>query len=204
MVFFKALNYSSDRSSGEQKQLSLFEPSTTYKLEKKPALKSDLLMSKSFLQQWKKKLHNYQQEQRQRESQQTSLISKNNPISEVENFDPFTIETHTDQFYDLPDYSLSESCLYFILDTQESLLLYVGETKRSPHQRWINHDCKSYIQNYVQLHRQYDLPVLIRSAFWWSVPEDRKARQSLEKQLILKWRSPFNKECWRWWGQPFK
>jgi hypothetical protein len=21
--------------------------------------------------------------------------------------------------------------------------------------------------------------------------------------LILRWRSPFNKECWKWWGQAF-
>ena len=198
------MSYSTNRSSGEQKQLSLFEPSATYKFEKKASLKSDLVMSLDFLQQWKKRVFNYQQQKRQEPIQQTLLMPESEEVSEVENFDPFTIKTHTDQFYDLPDYSLSESCLYFILDTHYSLLLYVGETKRSPHQRWMNHDCKGYIQNYIELHRQYDLPVLIRSAFWWSVPEDRKARQKLEKQLILKWRSPFNKESWQWWGQPFK
>lgn len=196
------MNYSNYRSSQPQ-QLSLFEPSANYQLEKKQA-PVDFVMSKSFLEQWKKRIYSYQQEQIFNQGQQTNLINDNNKISEVESFDPFSLKTHTDQFYDLPDYSLSESCLYFILDTHYSLLLYVGETKRSPGQRWINHDCKSYIQRYIELHRQYNLPVLIRSAFWWSVPEARKVRQQLEKELILKWRSPFNKESWQWWGQPFK
>jgi len=31
----------------------------------------------------------------------------------------------------------------------------------------------------------------------------RKARQQLERALILKWRSPFNKENWQMWGQLF-
>lgn len=198
------MNYSNYRSSSSQpKQLSLFEASATYQLKKK-ALQPDLVMSKNFLNKWKKSIYDYQQNKRNNDLQQTDLIAENSSISEIELFDPFAIETHTDQFYDLPDYNLSESCLYFILDTHHSLLLYVGETKRSPHQRWINHDCKSYIQNYIELHRQYDLPVLVRSAFWWSVPESRKLRQKLEKELILKWRSPFNKESWQWWGQPFK
>ena len=196
------MNYSNYRSS-QPKQLSLFEPSANYQLEKKQA-PPDLVMSKSFLEQWKKRIYSYQQREKNSQGQQTDLINENTNISELECFDPFSVKTHTDQFYDLPDYSLSESCLYFILDTHYSLLLYVGETKRSPGQRWINHDCKSYIQRYIELHRQYDLPVLIRSAFWWSVPESRKLRQQLEKELILKWRSPFNKESWQWWGQPFK
>ncbi len=198
------MNYSNYRpSSSQPKQLSLFEPSATYQVKKKTP-QPDLVMSKNFLNKWKKNIYDFQQNQRNNDLQQTDLITENSNISEVESFDPFTIETHTDQFYALPNYNLSESCLYFILDTHHSLLLYVGETKRSPQQRWINHDCKSYIQHYIELHRQYELPVLIRSAFWWSVPESRKLRQKLEKELILKWRSPFNKESWQWWGQPFK
>ncbi len=197
------MNYSDYRPSSSPKQLSLFEPSATYQLSKKTTT-PDIAMSKSFLENWKKSIYNYQQAQINNQIQQGDLISEKTSICEVELFNPFEQETHSDQFYDLPNYNLSESCLYFILDTHSSLLLYVGETKRSPGQRWINHDCKNYIQHYLELHRKYDLPVLIRSAFWWSVPESRKLRQKLEKELILKWRSPFNKESWQWWGQPFK
>ncbi|WP_334952755.1 hypothetical protein [Nostoc sp.] len=43
----------------------------------------------------------------------------------------------------------------------------------------------------------------VNIAFWWDTPTDRRARQELELNLILKWRSPFNKENWERWGQPF-
>ena len=197
------MNYSHDRSGSRPQQLSLFEPSATYQISKKNP-QPDLVMSQSFLAKWKQSIYDFQQSQRNSSLQQTNLISPETNFSEIDSFDPFSIKTHTDQFYSLPEYSLSESCLYFILDIHHTLLLYVGETKRSPQQRWLNHDCKSYIQNYLELHRRYDLPVIIRSAFWWSVPESRKQRQKLEKELILKWRSPFNKESWQWWAQPFK
>jgi hypothetical protein len=32
---------------------------------------------------------------------------------------------------------------------------------------------------------------------------DRTARLKLERELILRWQSPFNKENWQKWGQPF-
>lgn len=124
-------------------------------------------------------------------------------MSEVNYFNPFVLETHPDQFYDLPQYQQSEGCLYFILDVDLPLLLYIGETEKSPKQRWANHDCKSYIQSYIELHRKYQLTTTIRSAFWWGIPPDKKLLRRLEKDLILKWRSPFNKESWQWWGQPF-
>jgi hypothetical protein len=52
------------------------------------------------------------------------------------------------------------------------------------------------------MHRRYDLDVKVVSAFWQLVPS-KKILQQWERELILKWRSPFNKECWQWWGQPF-
>jgi hypothetical protein len=41
------------------------------------------------------------------------------------------------------------------------------------------------------------------AAFWWDVPAETRPRQQLELALIQKWRSPFNKENWDRWGQPF-
>jgi hypothetical protein len=55
---------------------------------------------------------------------------------------------------------------------------------------------------YIEMHRRYDLDVNVVSAFWQLVPS-KKILQQWERELILKWRSPFNKECWQWWGQPF-
>ncbi|WP_324282504.1 hypothetical protein VKI21_12145 [Cyanobacterium aponinum UTEX 3222] len=206
------MSYSSDNSShSNSQQLSLFESTSIYEVNKKP-LKADFVMSESFLSQWKKRILNYQESQRNNNINQVNfneelslnIDAKNSDLSIIESLDPFSLKTHTDQFYNLPEYALSESCLYFILDTHLNLLLYVGETKLSPYHRWMNHDCKSYIQSYIELHRKYKIPVLIRSAFCWGVPTSRKVRQFLEKQLIIKWRSPFNKESWQYWGQPFK
>lgn len=194
-------NYQLQKSHNQQ--LSLFESTVIYEV-KKPNLKPDFVMSKDFLESWKNNLYSYQQSQRYNLSQQINFIPDNDILSDVDLFDPFALETHPDQFYDLPNYNLSESCLYFILDTHANLLLYVGETKLSPHQRWVNHDCKNYIQNYIELHRKYKLNLMIRSAFWWGISTDKKLRQTIEKNLITKWRSPFNKESWQYWGQPFK
>ncbi|MBL1211207.1 hypothetical protein [Geminocystis sp. GBBB08] len=177
--------YSSGKNHHNQ-QLSLFESRAIYDV-KKPHLKPDLVMSKDFLESWKNNLYSYQQSQRNSLSQQLNLVLDNAIISDVDLFDPFSLETHPDQFYDLPNYNLSESCLYFILDTYANLLLYIGETKLSPSQRWVNHHCKSYIQNYIELHRKYKLNLMIRSAFSWGISPNKKLRQTIEKNLILKW-----------------
>ena len=41
------------------------------------------------------------------------------------------------------------------------------------------------------------------SAFWESIPADKKLLLEWEQKLILRYRSPFNKEAWKYWGQPF-
>jgi hypothetical protein len=182
------------------KQLTLFEPKSSYQVSRQPSL----VMSKSYLEQWKERIYRYQQQKREEKIEQIPLLESYNLDWNIDNFDPFSLTTHPDQFYDLPQYQNSESCLYFILDIDLPLLLYVGETKRSPKERWSEHDCKNYLQQYIDLHRQYSLSTTIRSAFWWGITKERKLRQRLEKELILKWRSPFNKESWVYWGQPFK
>lgn len=208
MQFFndegKNLSYSGYHSSSKKsQQLSLFESPSLYEVNSSFS-SPDFVMSENFLQQWKTHIYNYQLTERQNKTQQINLITDNPDISELELIDPFALKTHTAEFYLLPQFDRSQTCLYFILDTYLPLLLYVGETKLSPRKRWVNHDCKSYIQQYVELHRKYQLPLTVRSAFYWGVSESRHLRQTWEKHLILKWRSPFNKESWQWWGQPFK
>ncbi|MBN3921704.1 MAG: GIY-YIG nuclease family protein, partial [Nostoc sp. NMS4] len=70
--------------------------------------------------------------------------------------------------------------------------------------RWQGiHACKDYIASYQDVHYRYGLQTAVNAAFWWDAPVDRRTRQELELSLILKWRSPFNKENWERWGQPF-
>jgi hypothetical protein len=38
---------------------------------------------------------------------------------------------------------------------------------------------------------------------WYDVPADKKGLREWERELIYKWQSPFNKEMWDVWGQPF-
>ena len=65
------------------------------------------------------------------------------------------------------------------------------------------HDCKDYVMNYIELHRKYDLDTKVCSAFWYDTPENRTGRLKLERELILRWQSPFNKENWHRYGKPF-
>ncbi len=60
-----------------------------------------------------------------------------------------------------------------------SLLLYVGEAHRTRKQRWVSHDCHSYIGNYIELHRRYSLDVAVGIAFWYGAPTNRKQRLQL-------------------------
>ncbi|WP_413167703.1 hypothetical protein ACL6C3_13530 [Capilliphycus salinus ALCB114379] len=98
----------------------------------------------------------------------------------------------------------NRTCLYFVIDSALPLLLYVGETKQTPKERWSGvHDCRGYIENYLALNYQCQIKTCVGIGFWWDTPIDRKARQQLEQALIQRWKSPFNKECWKFWGKPF-
>ncbi|EHJ12640.1 hypothetical protein CWATWH0003_2656 [Crocosphaera watsonii WH 0003] len=52
-----------------------------------------------------------------------------------------------------------------------------------------------YIRNYIQLHRIHQLDVAVVSAFWEHIPPEKKVLLEWERELILKYRSPFKKEC---------
>lgn len=163
------------------------------------------LWSQESLVQWKEKIEHYQQQVRHNQQpQQASLFDLAPVHCDSDSIDPFTLKLQPSQFYRLAERS-DQVCLYFVIDNALPILLYVGETKQSPKKRWGGtHDCKQYIAEYIELHRRYKLNVAVCTAFWWNTPADRKARQKLERELIVKWRSPFNKENWEIWGQPFK
>ena len=81
--------------------------------------------------------------------------------------------------------------------------------KRTQRISWIaalkegTHDCRNYIVNYIELHRKHKLEVRVCSAFWYDTPSDRQSRLKLERELILRWKSPFNQENWSKYGKPF-
>jgi hypothetical protein len=168
-------------------------------------------MNREQLMRWKESIFAYQQTVKVTPPpQQTTLFElATTTWHQPDEIDPFALPSHSSLFWRQaslaePLDSSNQGCLYFILDRSIPLLLYVGETKLTPNQRWQGtHDCKDYILQYIELHRRYQLTVEVVSAFWPHIPPQKKILQQWERHLILKWRSPFNKECWQWWGKPF-
>ncbi|MBT9310585.1 GIY-YIG nuclease family protein [Leptothoe kymatousa] len=121
----------------------------------------------------------------------------------AEAIDPFALPQQNTEFWRWQFSDVGVAALYFVVDYHSELLLYVGETVKS-NQRWKGeHDCKRYLMNYRQTHYHHDLDSQLGIAFWRHAPADRRPRQKVESALIYKWRSPFNKENWKFWGTPF-
>ncbi len=187
-------------------QLSLFDYNPDALIDKQPTLK----MSKDSLEQWKTKIFQYQQQiiiEPSSKPQQLTLFDLDGCSSHlnVDKINPFELKKHNWEFYEhRPQQHDDSNCIYFIIDNNLPLLLYIGESQHSPRKRWKGvHDCKDYIFNYIELHRKYQMKVAVVSSFYFDVPVEKKSRQQLESELIEKWRSPFNRESWKWWGKPF-
>ena len=122
--------------------------------------------------------------------------------------EPFSLRRQNTEFWRWRFDDVGVAAMYFVIDyakagENQPLLLYIGETVKS-NQRWKGeHDCKRYLFNYCQAHYDHGLPSELGIAFWPNAPTERKARQQLESALISRWRSPFNKENWRFWNTPF-
>jgi hypothetical protein len=184
------------------KQLSLFDDygfKTTA-----PSLQMDA----SALAEWKERIGNHQRQVREsKPPEQGSLFALPQTAWETpDELDPFSLRQYPADFYrHQPLDSDCKGCIYFIIDRLSEIILYIGETKLTVKERWAGeHYAKGYVMNYIELHRKHKLDVAVSSAFWIEVPPDKKILQQWEKELILKWRSPFNKEMWDVYGQPFQ
>lgn len=155
------------------------------------------------LQGWKQRIAQYQSTVRAAPpATQGTLFDLVEP-SPADTLDPFGLTPQNAEFWRGQFQEAGVPALYFVVDHKADLLLYVGETIKS-NQRWKGvHDCKRYILSYVEVHRTHNLAVAVNIGFWPYAERDRQARQSLELDLIHRWRSPFNKENWSFWGTPF-
>lgn len=157
----------------------------------------------SELTAWKQRIWQFQQSVRSDAGSTQGTLFDTVATSPVDDIDPFMLPQRNAEFWREQFTDTGNAALYFVVDHEADLLLYVGETVKA-NQRWKGtHDCKRYILNYVSAHRATELAVQVNIGFWPYAPEARKARQSLEAELIRKWRSPFNKENWRMWATPF-
>jgi hypothetical protein len=188
---------------GEQK--SLFSE-TQIRDWQRPSVKSaaPLYFSKADLSHWKQRVHRFQQQVSQQHQQplQQSLLGATHSSPAL--IDPFSLPQQNTEFWRQHTLLPGVAALYFVIDAEVPLLLYVGETCDS-NARWQGvHDCKRYLANYVACHRQHQVPVAVYISFWNQAPKATRARQKLEQCLIQQWRSPFNKENWQHWGAPFQ
>lgn len=170
-----------------------------------------LVMDAAALTRWKERIYQSQQQVSvTAPPQQETLFALGSSYGSPDQIDPFSLRQHSSEFYRLPHPpdcmdEAAAGCLYFIIDKTLPILLYCGETKLTAQKRWQGtHDCKSYISRYVELHRRYRQDVAIVSAFWIHLPSQKKLLREWETALIHRWRSPFNKQNWKYWGQPFQ
>jgi hypothetical protein len=163
-----------------------------------------LEISASTLKDWKQRIFQYQQQMMESvDPAQATLFEGQSSETNLEMLAPFGLRSQNIEFWRWPIHELGLAALYFVIDYELPLLLYVGETCQSS-QRWKGvHDCKRYVRNYIEAHRLHNLPVSVRISFWPHAPEATRPRQKMERSQIEKWRSPFNKENWRYWGTPF-
>lgn len=162
-----------------------------------------LEMRAQTLDSWKQRIIQYQQQMIQSSSAQGTLFDGHRLEADLETLDPFQLRSQNIEFWRWPTHEPGLAALYFVIDHEVSLLLYVGETCRA-NQRWKGvHDCKRYVRNYIAAHRMHSLPVSVSIGFWPHAPAATRPRQRMERSLIDKWRSPFNKENWKHWGTPF-
>lgn len=182
-------------STAEQRKFKVSSSKAQYSLE----------LGSHSLQKWKTEVADYQQQVRLTEvEQQGALFDWAEASIDPAVIDPFYLQLHNFLFFEWPaSQHPSRPCIYFVIDTTIPLILYIGETCKA-NQRWKGvHDCKRYVSNYQSLHYQHGISTAINTAFYWDTPAQTRPRQKLELGLILRWRSPFNKENWDFWGTPF-
>ncbi|NJL86928.1 MAG: GIY-YIG nuclease family protein [Leptolyngbyaceae cyanobacterium SM1_1_3] len=161
-------------------------------------------MSLAELQGWKQRVFRFQQQVQQTAAPvQIGLFESAAIAAPSDSLDPFSLPPQNIEFWRWQFEDVGVAALYFVVDAELPILLYVGETMKS-NQRWKGvHDCKRYLLNYVSLHNRLRLVHAVNIGFWCEAPGDSKARQQLERALIYQWRSPFNKENWQHWATPF-
>ncbi len=188
-------------------QISMFSAKDlagSYGTDRKPYLE----FSPDALNHWKQRVLTFQAGIKvAAPNRQVSLFSNSEPdLLTADSLNPLQLLRQNTQFWRWKAEDAGVSSLYFVFDYATAnlpLLLYTGETVKS-NQRWKGeHGCKHYLMNYQQAHYHYDLPTQLGIAFWQDAPVQTSLRQRLERDLILKWRSPFNKENWAFWGTPF-
>ena len=172
-------------------------------------LLQDLLIQKEIIKEWQEKVIKHQSpffKSNYKDLTQTSLFES---ISDElkETFNPIQLTPLPLSFWRWPKAMHQGPAVYFVMDkiinSEENIILYIGETI-SAEKRWKGeHDCKNYLSSYSDTLQKANLTTNLNIRFWLDVPIKTKERRKLEQKLIQTWLPPFNKETRGIWATPF-
>ena len=169
----------------------------------------DIHIKKKVIKEWQKKIIHHQSpifKYGYKNINQPSLFESSSKDIE-ETFNPKVLTPLPLSFWRWPKTMHEGPAVYFvmdkIIDSEESIILYIGETI-SADKRWRGeHDCKNYLSNYSETLQKANMTTKLNIRFWLDVPIKTKERRKLEQKLIQAWLPPFNKEARAIWATPF-
>ena len=172
-------------------------------------LHQDIFITKRIIKEWQEKIITYQSsilKYGYKDINQTSLFqSSSEELNEP--FNPIDLTPLPLSFWRWPKAMHEGPAIYFVMDklidSDENIILYIGETI-SAEKRWKGeHDCKNYLLNYSESLQKANISTKLNIRFWLDVPIKTKERRKLEQKLIQTWLPPFNKETREIWATPF-
>ncbi len=172
-------------------------------------LLQDVFIQKEIIKEWQEKVINHQSpffKSNYKDVTQSSLFES---ISDElnETFNPIQLTPLPLSFWRWPKAMHQGPAVYFVMDkiinSEENIILYIGETN-SAEKRWKGeHDCKKYLSSYSDTLQKANMTPKLNIRFWLDVPIKTKERRKLEQKLIQTWLPPFNKETRGIWATPF-
>ena len=172
-------------------------------------LLQDVFIQKEIIKEWQEKVINHQSpffKSNYKDITQPSLFES---ISDElnETFNPIQLTPLPLSFWKWPKAMHQGPAVYFVMDkiinSEENIILYIGETI-SAEKRWKGeHDCKNYLSSYSDTLQKANMTPKLNIRFWLDVPIKTKERRKLEQKLIQTWLPPFNKETRGIWATPF-
>ena len=168
-----------------------------------------IFISKKIIKEWQEKINAHQSpffKYGYKNINQSSLFELSSAELN-ESFNPIDLTPLPLSFWRWPKAMHDGPAIYFVMDkivdSDENIILYIGETI-SAEKRWKGeHDCKNYLSSYSDCLQKADMSTKLNIRFYLDVPIKTKERRKLEQQLIQTWLPPFNKETREIWATPF-
>ena len=172
-------------------------------------LLKDVFIQKEIIKEWQEKVINHQSrffKSNYKDVTQPSLFESTSEELK-ETFNPIQLTPLPLSFWRWPKAMHQGPAVYFVMDkitnSEENIILYIGETI-SAEKRWKGeHDCKNYLSKYSDTLQKANMTPRLSIRFWLDVPIKTKERRKLEQKLIQTWLPPFNKETRGIWATPF-